>query len=199
MKKIKFIKEYKSFSTIDPLSNASDNLDFVRTFTVGEVVDRVPEVSAQWLIDNGFAEKAKESGWWKPELGDKYYFVDNNGYIEASWYDGGVVDADRLAIGNCFKTKDAAERYRDYLKAITTVRQDEGVLTPEQICDVFTNSTQGAFVVANDVTGRRLYITGTRLIHPGDVCFDTEAHALVSLDKHPDEWETIANYDWSRE
>ena len=31
------------------------------------------------------------------------------------------------------------------------------------------------------------------------ILFDNETHAQASLDNHPEEWKTIANYDWSRE
>lgn len=187
--KIRFIKEYVA---VDPVPTSG----IIHRYRVGETEEITP-YTAQWLIDNGFAEEVKESGWWKPKLDEMYYFLD--GYSKACvqpWLNDELDDI-RYSMGNVFKTRETAERYRDYLKAIATVRQDEGVLTPEQTAR-FNNG----------------YYIGVRTIGPLEVLsldkrwccravnvilFDTVGNARASLEKHLDEWLTIANYDWSRE
>ena len=190
--KIKFLKPFRFIG-----NSPNDGSD--STVPVGHVVDLENDESTQWLIDNGFAEEVKESGWWKPKYSEDYYLLNIFGEVCAEPWTNVMIDEFRYSVGNCFKTKKAAEAWKGYRIAITTVRQDEGVLTPEQIRDVFTESSQGVFIVINDVTGCRRYVTDTRLIHTGDICFDTREHAKTSLDKHPDEWKIIASYDWSRE
>lgn len=146
-----------------------------------------------------------ESGWWKPKLHDDYYFLSNAGEAIAEPWLGSRVDEFRYLTGNCFKTWEAAERCRDYLRAVATVRQDEGVLTPGQIYGLGEGSGQvyhiGHVGKENgekllDVCAMELYGTWAPV---GAILFDTEEHAQASLDNHLDEWKIIASYDWSRE
>lgn len=195
--KIKFIKEYVA---VDPVPT-SGIIHRYHRYRVGETKEITP-YTAQWLIDNGFAEEVKESGWWKPKNGVDYYYVNDAGAVVSreGFLSMSTTDDKRVDIGNAFRSKAAAERYRDYLKAVTTVRQDEGVLTPEQIRDEY----QDRFIHyigfyqdgQLDVSWKSLCddIAIANVIY-----FDTMQHAQTSLDKHPDEWKIIANYDWSRE
>ena len=140
-------------------------------------------------------EEVKESGWWKPKSDEKYYFLSNVGeVIDEPWL-GNWADKFRYLVGNCFKTKEAAERYMNYLKAITTVRQAEGVLTPEQ-------AMKGSYVYCiydNNEFGPVVHEYYAACMPVNTVLFDTKEHAQDSRDKHRDEWKTIANYDWSKE
>ena len=186
--KIKFLKDYRY-----PGGGYSNKGD-VRTFEDAEF--------AKWAIDNGFAEEVKESGWWRPEEDERYHFIDNNGDAETDrWCGTCVVDTDRFAIGNCFKTAGAAERWRDYLKSIATVRQDEGVLTPEQVNELIKNEDLAYYVGR----GNGETLCGCTMdfedcwMPVGVILFDSEEHVDRSLRKHPDEWKIVVNYDWSRE
>ena len=188
--KIKYLRPFRLYN---PIGDA-----FIRD--EGTVEDMGKEDYACWLIDNGFAEEVKESGWWKPKKGNGYHFLSNAGEtIGEPWLDS-EVDEFRYLVGNCFKTKDATERYRDYLKAIATVRQDEGVLTPEQVEQAEEWDCFWYVALAKD---GRLEVRSfdDRLCHRdvGAILFDDIKHARDSLDSHPDEWKIIANYDWSRE
>ena len=200
--KIKFIKEYCTCfrdeenmintETFKPDDMVSTSMEEDRYFT---------EELARWLINNGFAEEVKESGWWRPSCGDRYYFIDDSGYTKyAKWQDD-FWEVDRYRMGNVFKTEAATARYGNYLKAIATVRQDEGVLTPEQIrekeswhCDVYYIWK----TIAGECRVMRLDLT---VIHacPNAIFFYKAPDADASLEKHPDEWKTILDYDWSRE
>lgn len=196
--KIKFIKDYR-FIGNDP----DDNSD--TTIKTGSVVDLENDESTQWLIDNGFAEEVKESGWWKPRFNEEYYFVSNNGSVQLDPWGNDELDEYRYSMGGCFKTKTAAERYRDYLKAVATVRQDEGVMTPEQIKKLRRNNGIAYCVAYMDKQNDEEMLCGgemdfyTLWMPVNAILFDTEEHADASVDKHPDEWKIIANYDWSRE
>lgn len=186
--KIKFLKDYRY-----PGGGYSNKGD-VRTFEDAEF--------AKWAIDNGFAEEVKESGWWRPKLGEEYYTLYSDGLVVSCTWDGCSVDENRFLNGMCFKTGDAAECCRDYLKAVTTVRQDEGALTPEKIVKAqISNIPEVVWCASYDedsepVVGRQHI--GYRYPAAGGIYFDTKEHAQASLDNHPDEWKIIANYDWSR-
>lgn len=184
--KIKFIKEYRALS--------GESLWNCAAHSVGAVLDVIP-VQAQWLIDNGFAEEVKESGWWKPEFGEVYYFLGNTGKVCVEPWLNDESDEYRYSMGECFKTEKAAEAWRGYRIAIATVRQDEGVLTPEQgmkgsyVYCIYDNNEFGPVV-------HKYYAACTPV---NTVLFGTREHAQASRDKHLDEWKIIANYDWSRE
>ena len=185
--KIKFLKDYRY-----PGGGYSNKGD-VRTFEDAEF--------AKWAIDNGFAEEVKESGWWKPKGGENYYFVDDSGYIKSVEWRDEPWEVDRYKIGNVFKTKAAAERYRGFRIAEATVRQDEGVLTPEEVIDASNRrDIVGQLTIGDNARDLEACICVFIVKYPvvGAIYFDTKEHAKSSLDNHPDEWKTIANYDWSR-
>lgn len=191
--KIKFIKEYKAFMGIEnPFNSRYD-------YEAGEIRDASDE-TAQWLIDNGFAEEVKESGWWKPMAGDRYYFIDDSGCIKQDTWRNSFWQVDRYKMGNVFKTEEATERYKDYLKAIATVRQDEGVLTPEEIRDVsWAQPMPYVGVSLDNELGVCQKNVEDEVVIASATYFDTKEHAQASLDEHWNEWKIIANYDWSRE
>lgn len=198
--KIRFVKEYRAIK-LSKQGVSSQTF----TYREGDVLDEVLNEEAQWLIDNGFAEEVKESGWWKPMAGDRYYFIDDSGYTkEATWGDN-FWEVDRYKMGNTFKTEKATERCHDYLKAIAIVRQDEGVLTPEQVNERIKNEDLAYHVgyMGNRSNGEVLCggpIDFCECWMPvGVILFDSEAHVDRSLRKHPAEWKIIVNYDWSRE
>lgn len=192
--KIKFLKDFK-YPEVDISVGAVRNSE-------GYYLKDEVEEWFQWLIDNGFAEEVKESSWEKPTRGDNYYFINGAGVITSTVWMENSQDRVRYLMGNCFRTTEAAERYRDYLKAIATVREDEGVLTPEQINELEGREGKAYHVGymgkqnGEEVRLIDLYETWAPV---GVILFDTEEHAEASLNKHLDDWKIIANYDWSRE
>ena len=184
--KIKFLKPFRLYNPI------GDDL----MMNEGTVENMEKEDYAQWLIDNGFAEEVKESGWWKPRFNETYYFVDGSGRVNAELWLNDELDEYRCSVGNCFKTKAAAERYRDYLKAIATVRQDEGVLTPD---DVRKTLARDGTVYTIGISRIMLSVNRFYNTSAGAIYFNTGYNAKTSLNEHQDEWKIIANYDWSRE
>ena len=192
--KIEFIKEYCACFRDENGSINTETFEHGDTVSTSMEADRYfTEELAQWLIKNGFAEEVKESGWWKPKLDQMYYFLD--GYSKACvqpWLNDEFDDI-RYSMGNVFKTKEAADRYRDYLKAIATVRQGEGVLTPD---DVRKTLARDGTVYTIGISCTMLSVERTSA---GAVYFDTGYNAKTSLNEHQDEWKIIANYDWSRE
>ena len=65
----------------------------------------------------------KKSSRWKPEWGEVYFFITNDGYVSyKSWNNDGT-DNDRYAIGNIFPTKEAAKFERERLKVIAEMQE----------------------------------------------------------------------------
>ena len=188
--KIKFLKDYRY-----PGGGYSNKGD-VQTFEDAEF--------AKWAIDNGFAEEVKESGQWKPKFGEAYFFLNSTGKINVEPWLSDKSDEYRYSMGECFKTEKAAEAWRGCRIAITTVREDEGVVTPEQIYELGRNNGEAYHIGCTDKQNGEEVLSVCEMdlyFWPpvGVILFDTEKHAQASLDKHLDGWKIIANYDWSRE
>lgn len=174
---IRFIKEYRALQS-----------DVYDIYEVG-TIENMPEMAAQWLIDNGFAEEVEESGW-KPKYGEKYFYVGYDGFVHSCLWENDSLDNARLKLGSVFKTEEATERYRDYLEAIATVSQDDGFMRKGDggfgwpVIEYTTNNPG-----VEDIAERQ---------HAGEFYFDTREHALNSAMNHTREWQTILNYDWSK-
>ena len=189
--KIKFLKDYRY-----PGGGYSNKGD-VQTFEDAEF--------AKWAIDNGFAEEVQEPRCWKPKYDEEYFYIGHDGLAHCCIWRNDELDNGRLKLGLVFKTEEAAIRCCDYLEAIATVRQDEGVLTPEQVNELIKNEDLAYYVgyMGNRSSGEVL--CGCTMsfedcwMPVGVTLFDTEEHADASCKKHQDEWKTILNYDWSRE
>lgn len=176
--KIKFIKEYVS---VDPSTNSG----IIHRF--GET-EEIEGYTAEWLIDNGFAEKV-EKQW--PVCGDKYWYVNADGItIPTTWFSNSFDDC-TAPIGNVFKAEERAQRFVDYLKAVEIVRHDEGFMKKGNDRFVYPIIAHNNLRVVSAASSSRQ--------HAGEFYFDSYEHSNASLDKHRDEWQTILDYDWSRE
>ena len=208
--KIKFLKDFVA-------AQSNDCSDMHATFIErGDIVDvdgckyngryfDMPKAQAQWLINNGFAEEVKESGWWKPKRGDKYWYIGLDNFVHLGTWENSVADNGMLKLGLIFKTEKAGVYCRDYLEAVVTVKQDEGVLTPEQVNERIKNDDLAYYVGYMGNRGNGEVLCGCVVdfedcwMPVGAILFDSEVHADRSLCNHPDEWKIIVNYDWSKE
>ena len=138
-----------------------------------------------------------------PQAGKHYYTVRSDGGVISLEWLGDRFDEGSQAIGNVFKTEKSAHAYVDYLKAIATVRQDEGVIDLQRAFDRRESVSSDDFhiyTIAYSFYLKRLAIVGAaNFMSANTIWFDTEEHADASCKEHQDEWKIIANYDWSRE
>ena len=137
-------------------------------------------------------EEVKELGWWKPRAKEKYFYIGSHGEVcRDTWFDS-TIFRDKLSVGNTFKTEEAANRWRDYLKAVETVRHDEGFMEPS------AEYHHGHGIGINcygEPYAEQMYTDH----YAGRFYFDSSEHAKASVVAHQSEWKTILDYDWSRE
>jgi hypothetical protein len=79
---------------------------------------------------------------WKPKVGDAYYFFDSDFNVTITHYDGYTWDEDRIAMGNCFNTKDDACAAAEKIKALLLSLQDNDENLQDNIQDMVTNTCQ---------------------------------------------------------
>lgn len=115
MKRYKLKRELPTFkageifyiSDAGNLLRESDNIAAYSWTTI----DKFPNILTDWF------EEIKESTRWKPELGYNYYLSDSNGSIYDSVWSNDYIDRSRFEIGNCFESREEAEKAIERLKA----------------------------------------------------------------------------------
>ena len=75
-------------------------------------LEKNPNILTDWF------EEINESTRWKPEMGHDYYYISGDGHVyDNSWDDSQFVDHGRLNVGNCFESREEAEKAVEKLKA----------------------------------------------------------------------------------
>lgn len=182
--KIKFLKEYKF------LRGFENDVKFTTTqifkdAIIDTVEDEVPDEDVQWLIDNGFAERLEAMA------NDKAFCLSVENCV--SVVDDGSVDCFVPSTNVKFPKghQEQRNKFTDFMEAVRVVSQDEGFMRKNgggfgwPVIEYTTNNPG-----VDDIAGRQ---------HAGEFYFDTREHALNSAMNHTREWQTIMNYDWSRE
>ena len=175
------------------------------TFKVGDIFyltegKNLFRVSDGWIAYNraeiekfpnifDWFEEIEEPTRWKPEKNQKYYCVSGDGRIyDDAWNDYlSITDRERFDIGNCFKTKEEAERVVEYLKALAVVRGDA--------TSKFDRKSLSNWYVGYDSIGDSLYVS----IYFHKIIngvfdlpyFATSDDAQRSIELHKKEWRSI--------
>ncbi len=139
-----------------------------------------PNILTDWF------EEINESTRWKPEVDQKYYFLDNKGLIYNSIWADDCFDDDRFEISNCFQTKEEAERVVEYLKALAVVRGDatsEFVKYNDNWFIGYDPEHESIDAFCNPYTARNGIF--------GLPYFATKEDAQRSIEQHENEWLTI--------
>ena len=163
-------------SDIGNLIRESDNVPAYSWSTI----DKFPNILTDWF------EEIKEPTRWKPELGQRYYFLDSNGFAHYIIWADDSIDRSRFEIGNCFQAEQEIERVVEYLKALAVVRGDA--------TSKFTRDRDN-FYVYYDVSHNYLYVSSNSYCLKNGIFglpyFATEEDARRSIEQHKKEWLTI--------
>ena len=116
MKRYKLKKDTPAFKAgtecyIEETGNMVPCRGISYTIVHKDQLEKNPNIMTDWF------EEIKESNRWKPELGQKYYFAASDGIVNNNLWADDSIDNGRFEIGNCFQTKDEAERVVEKLKA----------------------------------------------------------------------------------
>lgn len=143
------------------------------------------EESVEWLHDGASYYQPAVSGLARKFVPSYNEYCGDDAYDEA-----------RRRIGICYKSRAACQRFIDFLTAVETVRHDEGFMKYNKICCEVWELRRVHLDVGGIITAHKV---ASEFLHDlGAFYFDTEEHAKASIKKHPKEWGTIMNYDWSK-
>lgn len=89
-----------------------------------ELLKELEEAKAKIAeIEKKIEEKKSETGRWKPEEGDKYWFINDIGDIYKSEWNNVNIDKERYSIGNYYRTKEEANFAIEKLKVIAELKE----------------------------------------------------------------------------
>lgn len=192
MKKYRLVKDLPTFKAGDmfylneagSLIHESDGVVAYNWTTI----DNFPNILTDWF------EEIEESTRWRPEIDQKYYcMVDSGPVVDDYWNDVGI-DHSRFEIGNCFQTKEEAERVAEYLKALAVVRGDatsEFVKYNDNWFIGYDPEHKSIDAFCNPYTARNGVF--------GLPYFATREDAQRSIEQHKNEWLTIFGFEDSAE
>lgn len=176
--RIKFIKEYRAIGDFGMPGKA-----IIARSLIGDTADNLDDEDAQWLIDNGFAEK-----------------IENKSFCSSFTHGYDDFDCPYVQVGfYTYNRRNAnleRDRFTEFLRAVNAVSKDEGFMK-EGECDWGYPIYKGGTLHVEDFP---LFVEDSPVrAYANTLYFDTREHAIASLQKHTKEWETICDYKWGRE
>ena len=186
MKRYKLKKDTPAFKAgtecyIEEAGNMVPCRGISYTIVHKDQLEKNPNILTDWF------EEINESTRWKPEINQEYYWLDSCGSVYSdAWDDGSTINNVRFEIGNCFETKEEAEKVVEYLKALATVRGDA--------TSKFVKGERNWYVYYDtNLNSINSSISCTMLDNGifGLPYFATIEDAKKSIELHKDEWLTI--------
>lgn len=118
MKKYKLVKDLPTFELGDEfilkegigLQHVIEGCDGAIVYTEA-TLDKFPNILTDWF------EEIEEQTRWKPEMDQKYYCFGSDGSVVDDDWCGLSIDHNRSEIGNCFESREEAEKAVERLKA----------------------------------------------------------------------------------
>ena len=80
-------------------------------------------------------KKQEELKPWKPDYGDKYYYVDEDLGVDYYTYNDYVADGHKSEVGNCFRTEERAEEVAEKMRLLLWLEQLHDMLCPDYVPD----------------------------------------------------------------
>src|SRR5262249_1132793 len=123
------------------MKNRQQHLEHIlRTMRDSDVVDYTS--GAEQILALFAEDSAAQPERWKPKPGEEYWFIWDTGRMTKKVWGTWSYDERRWAIGNCFQTRQHAERAREGLQAYLR-RFHDGDTSPDPLAPGHTTSLQG--------------------------------------------------------
>ena len=136
----------------------------------------------------------------EPELPKEFFFVftnkiDSVNYLNYSFDEETMKEYRNIvekykSVGNCFETREEAEKYLEYLKAKVIIKQDTNGYKPNWN-DIDKTKYHGQWDYKYDCP----YCAVDWTLRDDTICFETREEAEESFKKHPEEWKTYLTYE----
>lgn len=144
--------------------------------TIKELYEKNPDMRV--LIDDEGKVTLKEpTGRWKPEFGEQYWFINSNGYISSSFWEGGLMgdERNRYELSNVFATTSEAKTAGERLRIRAELLDCGGK-------EVFEVSTRPTYAIGCSSTGD-FYTSCTCVPDLGTICFESSEELRSAIEK----------------
>lgn len=183
MKYYRLNTSWEPFDEGDEFIKAEDGGDMYTLRINTGVLAKIPKD----LLD----ETGDSGGYWRPVAYGYYYAMDDEGFVSRSSFCPGVdCDNNRLALGNCFKTKEDAQAMVGWFKARQRLIESgarfinsRDINAGENHFNVYFSVNEGELMV-NDV------FLGKHVVFSRELCFDDKQLAERSIEEHKNDWLT---------
>lgn len=121
-------------------------------------------------------KKQEELKPWKPDYGDKYYYVDEDLGVDYYTYNDYVADGHKSEVGNCFRTEARAWQVAEKIRLLLRLEQLHDQLCPDYVPD--WEDCKLKFYVYFDHEQNNWNISASSFCDaPGLVAFETRENA----------------------
>lgn len=121
----------------------------------------------------------------------EYYLITDDGFVDFVLSDNHETTMRRRAIGNCFETREEAEKYLAYLKAKAIIKQDAKGFKPDWNNED-ENRYRGCWDLKKDTT---IWMYESGAFKEPLIFFKSVKDIKESFEKHPNEWRTYLTYE----
>ena len=122
-------------------------------------------------------EIEEDSGRWKPNAGDKYYYVSGTGIVYDNTWAEWIEDRNCYSIGNCFKTYEEADFAIQKLKVIAELKE---FAEPR---DAEWDGVEKHWFIGYDYGTPRLYTDNRMTYRHAELHFASEEDANAAIAK----------------
>lgn len=119
-------------------------------------------------------KKQEEPKPWKPEHGEKYFYIGNTLETGKHFNDGYHVDDKLITVGNCFRTKERAEQVAEKMRLLLRLEHLHDILCPDYEPDYEDDDEVKYHVYFNHFLGRYDISYSTSRENPCMVAFGTK-------------------------
>lgn len=113
---------------------------------------------------------------WKPEVGEKYFTIENGVDAVQYIYYGDDIDASNIPSGNCFPTRERAEQVARKMRLLLRLEQLHDMLCPDYVPDWESDEAK-FYVYFSHIQNNWKVSFSTAWWYPCMVVFDTEKNA----------------------
>jgi len=183
MKYYRLNKDWQPFDEGAEFVKAEDGGDMYALKINTGVLAKIPKDLLDEIDDSG--------GYWRPAAYEYYYSMDDEGFVgRASFCPGVGYDNNRLALGNCFKTKEDAQAMVGWLRARQRLIESGAKFINSRDVD----ADRECFIVYFDVSGEKLTIEDILLnehsAYQKRLYFNDRQLAQKSIEEYKDDWLT---------
>ena len=183
MKYYRLNKDWQPFDEGDEFIKAEDGGDMYTLKINTGVLAKIPKDLLDEIGDSG--------GYWRSAAYGHYYSMDDEGFVgRASFCPSVDYDNNRLALGNCFKTKEDAQAMVGWLRARQRLIESgarfinsRDINASENCFNVYFSVNEGKLMVNNVFLGKNV-------VFSRELCFNDKQLAERSIEEHKDDWLT---------